>query len=1148
MNSILYTKGKVMEESISDLTSRIKKEDISFIKTNEEKLIREINDLQNRKLILFLGAGVSKSYGLKSWNEVAEKLIAKLYKSSQEKFSDHEISLISSYNEAEVKKKILLAEKFLNIENSNGNDYYEVLESCVCYSEEGKILNRYKEKNKGSATILDEIREILKLENSMCLTTNIDRLIETKLELEKKEISIGSKGYGNKNKKLYKIHGCIDYRDTIVFTPKEYFEFYNNRKQINKLKEKMKSSVVIFIGKEIEDEIIQAFFYEGENTEKEEKKSVYLIKSYNSVKDFDLKSTLKIEKEYYSHYGIRLLPYDEYSHLPNYVKRIKEEINLIKKKKIEHELTSFNIDRLDPEKNIKEMQEISNGIQSNKFMNLEETNKENYEDIKKFINENYVELLGNEKIYNRHNFIIELKDENIEKIWSSFDFKGLTEFSLINLIQRSSTINKTKLEKLLISLAERNKYIILTNLIELKRLDKEAKNKLIKYIFEIEDNELKNIKDDSYELEDIIDKLYLSIEDDENKEILEILSGKLGEIDNVSLHYSASNDQKWTPNLVPETASILIKLMNKIIFKDSELIVYSIEKIEELNKEDILENYLGYLVNNDTNNIKILGKDNLKKILSSFWISAIYNKIKKSENKDQIIKEIKKIDILKEIKSNYHGFVIADLIEDKTLKKKYKNEFKKEKNVFPSLPSNLTLDEEEQLKYSDTLDSILNDKLDINTLIEKINEISESFFSKGIEKIYFKHKEEVLNNIREINPRFIMNLSENLNVDESFELLKKISQESFENYESIRYYGLVSNILKEYKQGKQKEKLENMLENTYNLLQFVMKNENDKEKISESGIGIDLLYQFTDIIFQTLFYENKSVEERAELFWCKINKWKEEFPKIINLFLGENLGILEWFYLNSIDNLIKENWGCIINNKKREFYIGFCHLNRVSKELLKSLTEHKFFIEWIDEKYKFESYVYTQMINWIILLFNDETFNNEQFKNIMKDEKVRGIILGKYPNSFKNIEKQEKIWEVLKRYPTIYKEIRYRKIIKLCKSDFFKVKDLENYFQRIVKKENYINFSIHVNRSNLMDILSENYGDKNIIKLFSIIYFMKEKLDPVIKKLLFEVIERKDIKAIEYETSNKDIKDYLNYYLKDNKLDIERVRTELNRS
>ncbi|MGB6128985.1 MAG: hypothetical protein WBG30_09565, partial [Psychrilyobacter sp.] len=618
------------------------------------------------------------------------------------------------------------------------------------------------------------------------------------------------------------------------------------------------------------------------------------------------------------------------------------------------------------------------------------------------------------------------------------------------------------------------------------------------------------------------------------------------EIDNIALHYSASNDQKWIPNLIPETATTLMKLMNKIIFKDDELIKYSIERIDKLNKEDILENYLGYLVNNDTNNIKNLKKDNLKMVMSSFWINAIYNKIKKSENKNQIIKEIKEIDILKEIKSNYHGFVIADLIEDKTLKEKYRNEFKKEKNMFPSLPSDLTLDEKDHLKYGDTLESILNDGLDLNALIEKINEITESSFSKGIEKIYFKYKREILNNIKKINPRFIMNLGENLNVDESFELLKKISEESFGNYESIRYYGLVSNILKEYRQGKQEKKIEEMLEETYNLLEFVMENEKDREKVSESGMEIDLLDQFIDIIFQTLYYENKSIEERAKLFWNKINKWKEYFPKIINLFLGENLGVLEWFYLNTENNTIKENWGIIINNNKKEFYIGFCHLNRVSKELLKSLNENKFFLEWIDEKYKFESFVYTQMTNWIILLFNDDIFNNEQLKKIMKDKKVRNIMLDKYPDKFERIEKQKEIWELLAKYPTIYKEISYRKVIKLCENSYFEVKDLEIYFQRLVKKENHINFSAYVMGSNLIEILSKDYGNKNIIKLFTIIYFIKEKLNPTTKELLFKIIEREDIKKMEYKASNKDIKNYLNDYLKGNKLYLEKIRTELN--
>ncbi|MGB6127905.1 MAG: hypothetical protein WBG30_04070, partial [Psychrilyobacter sp.] len=517
---------------------------------------------------------------------------------------------------------------------------------------------------------------------------------------------------------------------------------------------------------------------------------------------------------------------------------------------------------------------------------------------------------------------------------------------MINLIKRSLTINETKLEKLLNSLINKGRYNILTTLIELNKLDKEVKNGLINYIFEIENNELKNLENDSYQLKEIISKLYLNIETDEKENILDILSEKLEKIENVSLFYRFSSESKKIPKILPEIADTLMKIMNKIIFKNDKLTKYSIKKIEKLNKEDILENYLGYLVNDDINNIKFLKKENLKILLSSFWVSAIYNNIKKSEKKDEIISKIKEKDILKEIENNYYGFIIADLLGNKIFKEKFKKEFKKENNVYPSLPDDLTWHEKEKLEYNEILNEVLKKDLETNILIEKIDKVIKLEISDGIEKIYFEYKKKILKDIEKINVSFIEKISKYLKGDESFELLKVISEKSYEKYEYRRYYGLVSNILKEYKNDKQEKIQEKNLEETYNVLQLVMKDENDVN-ISEGGIGIGMLYQYIDIIFQTLYYENRSIEERAKLFWNKITKWKEKFPKIINLFLGENLEVLEWFYLNFEKNIIKENWEIVINNKTREFYIGFCHLNRVSKDFLKSLNKSGFFVEWI---------------------------------------------------------------------------------------------------------------------------------------------------------------------------------------------------------
>ena len=401
-------------KKINDLDIKIN-EKLGFIASNEEELIREINDLRGRKLILFIGAGVSRAYGLKNWSEIANELVNELYKSKNDSYSTHEISIINNYSNSEIKKKILLAEKKLNIEEEGKkkSNYYKVLEECVCYLKEEEVLNKYEEEKEIS--ILEKIKDILDSPNTMCLTTNIDRLIETKLNLKKKEISIGSKGYGRVDKKLYKIHGSIEQKETIVFTPNEYFKFYKNTKQINKLKNKLKGSVVIFIGKEIEDEIIQVFFHENENIELENKKSIYLIKSYNHIKKFDLEPTLKIEKNYYEHYGINLLPYGNYDYLPTYISKIKEEINKIEVEIFQYEVKSLNLRKLSPKINIKEMREIVESIVYGELKNLRESDEEKYKEIENFINKYYIELLENEEIYNRHYFILLFNEKKSKK-------------------------------------------------------------------------------------------------------------------------------------------------------------------------------------------------------------------------------------------------------------------------------------------------------------------------------------------------------------------------------------------------------------------------------------------------------------------------------------------------------------------------------------------------------------------------------------------------------------------------------------------------------------------------------------------------------------------------------------------------------------
>lgn len=163
--------------------------------------------LENRELVIFIGAGVSRLLGCKSWDDLATDLLKKCL----------ELKLIDYYEFEEIKKypeqkkKISIVYELLK-ENNAIDNFYNIFEKAL-----------KPEKNINEKTIYTDIARLA----DTFVTTNADecfdnRFVDTDLIYD----------FTQEDKvrpyKLYHIHGMQKHKDSLVFTVNQYLNKYND--------------------------------------------------------------------------------------------------------------------------------------------------------------------------------------------------------------------------------------------------------------------------------------------------------------------------------------------------------------------------------------------------------------------------------------------------------------------------------------------------------------------------------------------------------------------------------------------------------------------------------------------------------------------------------------------------------------------------------------------------------------------------------------------------------------------------------------------------------------------------------------------------------------------------------------------------------
>lgn len=167
------------------------------------------------ELVIFIGAGMSYNLGCKSWNELAMELI-KVCESIEHRLLLNHIEATQLKDllrhSGNNKKIITICEKLLS-ENGQEDKFLKTMKKALNHDNIGKNDEKLK-----------SYKNLFKL-NGIFVTTNADGHINQLFDNKNiiKENFTGDLKLENRN--LYKIHGCIEKPDSLIFTVEQYLKY-----------------------------------------------------------------------------------------------------------------------------------------------------------------------------------------------------------------------------------------------------------------------------------------------------------------------------------------------------------------------------------------------------------------------------------------------------------------------------------------------------------------------------------------------------------------------------------------------------------------------------------------------------------------------------------------------------------------------------------------------------------------------------------------------------------------------------------------------------------------------------------------------------------------------------------------------------------
>jgi hypothetical protein len=275
--------------------------------------------VNNKKLVIFVGAGVSRIIGCKGWDELANNLVNVCYLTMDNGTKKRLLNFQQKEalkKELDNKKKISICYELLKDSNSTEKFYDEFDFAFKCDDE-----------LKGNYNIYKEINAL----GGINITTNADCYFDG--FFNKFNIFSNLEQFNNeqilKPRQLYKIHGTQKDHDSLIFTTLKYIDRYRNEDFINFLKTFFNGiNKILFIGYGLSEFELLEYLIQKNNTDLGQLDYFSLMPFYSYEEP-----RLKYENQYYNNLGIRVIPYEiddnGYSQLYEVMKFWNSEIHQI---------------------------------------------------------------------------------------------------------------------------------------------------------------------------------------------------------------------------------------------------------------------------------------------------------------------------------------------------------------------------------------------------------------------------------------------------------------------------------------------------------------------------------------------------------------------------------------------------------------------------------------------------------------------------------------------------------------------------------------------------------------------------------------------------------------------------------------------------
>lgn len=232
--------------------------------------------LENKKLVVFVGAGISKNSGVPTWGQMV-RVFADRMGYPVERLSTDEYIRIPQY--------------FYGMDDSsNHQEYYNLLREVVSPCDKPNILNEL----------------IVELKPKHIVTTNYDKLMDmvaTDYEVIRQDKDLLST---TKNSYLIKMHGDIDNVENIVFKEADYLKYSETHRLMETyLKSLLIDHVFLFVGYSLNDYNLNTFtswidFVAQEMNVKEDMHKNFFLSSSNHA-------SKKYLRKYYEDKGLHVI-------------------------------------------------------------------------------------------------------------------------------------------------------------------------------------------------------------------------------------------------------------------------------------------------------------------------------------------------------------------------------------------------------------------------------------------------------------------------------------------------------------------------------------------------------------------------------------------------------------------------------------------------------------------------------------------------------------------------------------------------------------------------------------------------------------------------------------------------------------------------